>query len=93
MLTDLINLGIKIIDQKIVLGKLSGKTFLFTGSMDLSRDQLKENVRQAGGKIVSSVSNKLDYLVVGDKPGSKLKKAQALKLKILTEDKFKKLLI
>ncbi|MBT4349206.1 NAD-dependent DNA ligase LigA [bacterium] len=93
LLTDLINLGIKIIDQKIVLGKLSGKTFLFTGSMDLSRDQLKENVRQAGGKIVSSVSNKLDYLVVGDKPGSKLKKAQALKLKILTEDKFKKLLI
>jgi DNA ligase (NAD+) len=92
LLDDLLELGLKIINPQVKAGKFSGKTFLFTGSMEMSRDQAKDKVRQQGGKILSSVSKNLDYLIVGDKPGSKIKQAQDLQIKILTEVEFKKLI-
>lgn len=71
---------------------ISGKTFLFTGSLtQMTRDEAKEKVRAAGAKIISSVSKNLDYLVVGEEPGSKLSKAQKLNITVLTEEEFLRL--
>ncbi len=69
---------------------LAGKKFLFTGGLEnYSRQEAQEMVEKLGGQVVSSVTKKLDYLVVGDKPGSKLKKAQDIgTITILTEDEW-----
>ncbi len=89
LLDDLFALDIKLVNPVQTGQKLAGQTFLFTGSMDISRDEAKRKARNLGAKIVSTVSNKLDYLVVGDKPGSKLQKAKSLgKIKIINEAKF-----
>jgi DNA ligase (NAD+) len=65
---------------------LSGKTFVITGTLpNLKRDQAKALIQQAGGKVTDSVSKKTDYLVAGSEAGSKLEKAQALNLPILSE--------
>jgi DNA ligase (NAD+) len=70
-------------------GVLFGKTFLFTGSLTrFTRDQAKELVERNGGRILSSVSPKLDYLVVGESPGSKLKKAQEVGVNVIDEEGF-----
>lgn len=71
--------------------KLNGQTFLFTGSLDLERTEAQNLVRLKGGKVVSSVSKNLNYLVVGENPGSKLSQAEKLKIKILSEQEFLKL--
>lgn len=68
---------------------LAGKTVLFTGTLtQMKRDEAKELVSKAGGKAVSSVSGKLSYLVAGEKAGSKLTKAQALGVTVLSEQEF-----
>jgi len=93
LLDDLLAQNISIKNIRPKSGKLSDKTFLFTGSIAMSRDQAKAIVRNAGGKIISSVGQNLDYLVVGDKPGSKLAKAKEYKnIKIIDEEQFIKLL-
>ena len=92
LLDDLFNLGVKIVDSGTKSSKLSGQTFLFTGALDISRDQAKDLVRRLGGKILSNVSQNLDYLIIGNQPGSKLKQAQNLNVKILTEKEFLKLI-
>lgn len=67
-------------------GTLQGKSFVITGSLqNLTRDQAKTFIKQNGGKVLSSVSNHLDYLIVGENPGSKLKKATELGVKVVTE--------
>lgn len=71
--------------------KLNGQTFLFTGSLELERTEAQNMVRLKGGKVVSSVSKNLNYLVVGENPGSKLSQAEKLKIKILSEQEFLKL--
>lgn len=74
-------------------GILSGKTFLFTGTLGtMTREEAQGLVEQHGGTILSGVSKKLHYLVVGDAPGSKVAKAQALGLPILSESQFLALL-
>lgn len=75
-------------------GKLSGKTFLFTGTLSkFTRDQAKELVEQHGGKVLSGVSKHLNYLVVGAEAGSKLDKARTIPtIQILNEDEFLKML-
>lgn len=73
-------------------GKLEGKRFVFTGSLDdFTRGEAKELVESKGGETTSSISEKVDYVVVGEKPGSKLDEAKELNLTIIKEDKFKKL--
>lgn len=71
-------------------GPFVGKSILFTGSLQtLSRKEAQEKAIAAGARNVSAVSSKLDILVVGEKPGSKLKKAQALgTVRVLTEAEF-----
>lgn len=75
-----------------VSGKLSGKTFLFTGALSsFSRDEAKELVEKHGGKAASGVSKSVDYVVAGAEPGSKYDKAKEMGLNIITEEEFKRL--
>ncbi|HJX41787.1 MAG TPA: BRCT domain-containing protein, partial [Anaerolineales bacterium] len=69
-----------------VAGALVGLTFVITGTLPkLSRDQAKEMIQLAGGKVTGSVSAKTDYVVVGESAGSKLEKAQELGIPTLDE--------
>ncbi len=68
---------------------VQGKTFVLTGTLaNLSRPQAKDMIKKAGGHVSSSVSAKTDYVIVGDSPGSKFKKAQELEVAILDEGSF-----
>ncbi len=80
--------------QQLTSTVLEGKSFLFTGKLtQFTRDEAKDMVEQHGGKTISGISKKLDYLVVGEKAGSKLKKAEALgTVTILTETEFLELI-
>jgi DNA ligase (NAD+) len=75
-------------------GNLDGQTFLFTGTLSrLKRSDAEETVEKNGGKLLSGVSSKLNYLVVGEDAGSKLEKAKKItSIQILTEDEFIQLL-
>ncbi|MGL4977435.1 NAD-dependent DNA ligase LigA [Cetobacterium sp.] len=77
-------------DEVKVEGKFTGKTFLFTGKLQkFKREEIKDLIESLGGINLSSVGKKLDYLIVGEDAGSKLKKAEELgTVKILTEDEF-----
>lgn len=72
---------------------LQDQTFLFTGSLTkLTRSKAEELVEQNGGKILSGISSKLNYLVVGEDAGSKLEKAKKINtIRIINEDEFLKL--
>lgn len=73
-------------------GLVSGKTFVLTGALSQSRSVYKEQLLAKGAKVAGSVSSKTDYLVAGEKAGSKLQKAQQLDVKILDEDALLQLL-
>jgi len=74
-------------------GPFTGKTFVFTGTLEsMSRPDAEAMVRKLGGKAAGSVSSKTDYVVAGPAAGSKLEKAQKLKVTILDEAQFKALL-
>ena len=77
--------------QRAQEGALSGLSFLITGTLPVKRDEAKEFIEQNGGKILGSVSSKLNYLVVGDDPGSKLEKAQSLGVQILSWEDLQKM--
>ena len=73
--------------------KLAGKTFVLTGTLpNLSRDEAKRMIEDAGGKVSGSVSKKTDYVVAGGDPGSKLDKARELKVSVIDEDALAQLL-
>ncbi len=69
-------------------GKLSGKSFVLTGTISLSRDEAKDLVRKNGGEISESVSRETSYVIVGENPGSKYDKAVKLGIKIISEREF-----
>ena len=69
----------------------TGKTFVITGTLsDYSREEAGDEITSRGGKVTSSVSKNTDYLLCGESPGSKLKKAESLGVNILKENEFKK---
>ncbi|HHE76539.1 MAG TPA: NAD-dependent DNA ligase LigA, partial [Candidatus Parcubacteria bacterium] len=73
--------------------KLSGRVFVLTGKMkNITREKAKEEIRKLGGKVSESVSNKTDFLVVGENPGSKHEKAKKLKVKTISEEEFLKII-
>lgn len=69
-------------------GALAGKTFVITGTLSLPRSRVKDLIQGAGGTVASAVSKKTDYLVAGEDPGSKVKKATELGVAILTEQEL-----
>jgi len=74
-------------------GPLEGKRLIFTGRLDnMTRDRARELAEAAGGKVVGSVSGKLDYIVAGEEPGSKLDRAREVGATVLDEDQFFRLL-
>lgn len=74
-------------------GNLSGKTFVLTGTLgSLNRSQAQTAIEERGGKVTGSVSRQTDFVVVGENPGSKLERAQALGINLLTEEEFLQLL-
>ena len=85
-------LQLEIIEREQVLAsnKLAGKTFIISGVFgNYSRDELKDLIEQNGGKILSSISAKLNYLVAGNNMGpSKLEKAQKLNIPIISDDEL-----
>ena len=90
-------LGVQLKNEKKELasdGNLSGQTFLFTGTLNkLKRSEAEAMVEKNGGKIVSGVSSKLNYLVVGEDAGSKQEKAKKItSIKIISEEEFLKML-
>ena len=75
-------------------GKLKNKTFMFTGKLsNISRAEAKSLTEENSGKILSNVSKKLDYLVIGEKPTSKkVKQAKELNIKVISQLEWKKFL-
>ena len=72
---------------------LAGKTFVLTGTLaGMTRDEAKERIQGLGGKVAGSVSAKTHYVVVGSEPGSKLREAERLKVPVLDEDAFLRLI-
>jgi DNA ligase (NAD+) len=74
-------------------GPLKGKTFVLTGTLStMTRDEAKDRIQSYGGKVTGSVSKKTDYVVFGDKAGSKLAKAESLGVETLDENAFQALI-
>jgi DNA ligase (NAD+) len=97
MLYKLEALGLNLINKKSeknAEGNLNGQTFLFTGTLaTLKRSEAEEMAEKNGGKLLSGVSSKLNYLVAGEDAGSKLEKAKKIStVKILTEEEFLQLM-
>ncbi len=87
--------GVKfdVVETKKSGTSFSGKTFVITGTLKTySRPEAEQLIRRYGGFATSSVSKKTDYLVLGEEPGSKYKKAKELGVKILKEDEFVKMI-
>ncbi len=73
-------------------GGLAGKVFLFTGKLaSMSRNEAKARVAALGGQVASTVGRKVDFLVCGEKPGSKLARARELGIRVLSEDEFREM--
>ena len=86
--------GIKLQEEasKTASDFLADKRFVFTGGLsNYTRAEASEKVRNAGGRVTSSVSSQTDYVVAGENPGSKLDKAQELGIEILDEKGFNSL--
>ena len=76
-------------EKKVVSDKLHGFTFVLTGTLPtMSRDEASAIIIASGGKVASSVSKKTDYVLAGEKAGSKLNKAESLGIKIIDENEF-----
>ena len=84
-----VGVNMKAETKKSSTGKLAGKTFVLTGTLEhYSRDEAGEIIEKLGGKTSSSVSKKTDYVLAGEDAGSKLKKAQELGITIISEEEF-----
>lgn len=79
--------------QTVEHNKLDGKSFVVSGVFSISRDELKSMIEQFGGKNVSAISGKTDYLLAGDKMGpAKLAKAEKLGVQIIGEEEFREMI-
>ncbi|GFT79567.1 DNA ligase [Nephila pilipes] len=89
MVSDLASqLKIESVSTNTSSSPFSGKIMVFTGTLSMERKEAQAKVESLGIKVSSSVSKNTAFLVVGEKPGSKLEKAKKLGIKILTEEKF-----
>lgn len=84
---------VQVVEFEIKKSKITGKSFCITGSLEsMSRDKAKEKIRELGGELRSDITGDLNYLIVGNKPGNKLNRAQRLGIKQINEREFLKLL-
>jgi len=89
MLSDLHQAGVRILTTVTKVGGLEGRVFLFTGTLhQCSRDEAKALVKRHGGQVATSLSQRVTDVVIGDKAGSKKKKAEEMGLRLLSEDDF-----
>jgi DNA ligase (NAD+) len=87
-------IGVKTKEERKKDLTLQGKKFVFTGGLvSLTRPEASDLVKQKGGIVASSIGKDIDYVVLGESPGSKYEKAKRLNLNILSEDEFKKLVL
>ncbi|MHB8034932.1 DNA ligase (NAD(+)) LigA [Clostridium botulinum] len=88
---ELLNLGVKPYyeEERIDENPFMGKTIVVTGSLNnYSRGEIKDKLQSLGAKVSSSVSKNTDYVLVGEKPGSKYEKAIELGVKVINEEEF-----
>tara|TARA_Y100000590_G_scaffold92205_1_gene104187 strand:- start:7351 stop:9393 length:2043 start_codon:yes stop_codon:yes gene_type:complete len=84
---------IKKYNKVVIDSPFNNKSIIFTGKLlEMSREEAKKTATDIGAKISSTISSKTDYLIYGDKPGSKLKKAKELNIKILNEKEWKNII-
>jgi len=97
VLTKLETLGFKMLNPDFEAEttgerRLAGLTFVITGTLSMPRKDLEELIEKNGGHVSKSVSNKTSYLLLGDSPGSKLKKAESLGINMLSSDDLLKMI-
>jgi len=81
--------GVEIQYEKRREGRLSGKSFVLTGTLSsMTREEAGERIERLGGRVASSVGSKTDFVVAGADSGSKLDKAKRLGVKVLEEKEF-----
>ncbi len=90
MLKELLNyIRIENVEQKLINSPYKDKIVVLTGTLDtMSRDEAKQKLNNLGAKVSSSVSKNTDYVIVGDQPGSKAKKAKELNITIVNENEW-----
>ena len=82
-------LNIQDYTKKTISNKLEGKSIIFTGTLKtMTRDEAKVRAEELGAKVLNSISSKIDFVIIGENPGSKLKRAKDLNLKILEENEW-----
>ena len=96
IINSLIDLGVntKYLGKEInTESKVSGKTFVITGTLSKPRDVYKDELESLGANVTGSVTKKTDYVLVGDNPGSKYDKAKELGITIINEEEYNNLIL
>ena len=89
-----LNLNMRYLGEEVNTSNenINGKTFVITGTLSRPRDEIKDEIEGLGGNVTGSVTKKTDYVIAGEKAGSKLTKANELGISVLTEEEYNNML-
>ena len=89
-----LNLNMRYLGEEVNTSNenINGKTFVITGTLSRPRDEIKEEIEGLGGNVTGSVTKKTDYVIAGEKAGSKLTKANEFGIRVLTEEEYNNML-
>lgn len=89
-----LNLNMRYLGEEVNTSNenINGKTFVITGTLSRPRDEIKEEIEGLGGNVTGSVTKKTNYVIAGEKAGSKLTKATELGIRVLTEEEYNNML-